>query len=59
MAVNLIKNKEHLTKEGLRKIVAIKASINKGLSNTLKEIFPDVKPVPKPLIADQEIKDPN
>jgi hypothetical protein len=28
MAVNLILNKEHLTIEGLRKIVAIRASMN-------------------------------
>jgi hypothetical protein len=28
MAVNIIKNKEHLTMEGLRKIVAIRASMN-------------------------------
>lgn len=31
MAVNLIKNKEHLTMEGLRKIVSIRASIYWGL----------------------------
>jgi hypothetical protein len=31
-AFNLIQNKEHLTPEGLRKLVAIKASMNKGLS---------------------------
>jgi sRNA-binding regulator protein Hfq len=28
MAVNFIKNKEHLTIEGLRKIIAIRASMN-------------------------------
>lgn len=38
-------NKEHLTFEGLRKIVAIKASINNGLSEGLKAAFPDVIPV--------------
>ncbi len=31
MAVNLIQNKEHLTMVGLRKIVAIRASMNWGL----------------------------
>jgi hypothetical protein len=36
-AVNLIIDKEHLTKEGLNKILAIKASINKGLSD--KRLF--------------------
>ena len=34
--------KEHLTYDGLRKIVAIKASMNLGLSEKLKEEFPDV-----------------
>ena len=29
---NIIKNKEHLTKEGLRKILSIKASMSRGLN---------------------------
>ena len=32
----IINNKEHLTPEGLRKIVAIRASMNRGLSDKLK-----------------------
>jgi hypothetical protein len=32
-------NKEHLTHEGLRKIVAIRALMNLGLSEKLKEAF--------------------
>ena len=32
--------KEHLTNEGLLKIVAIKASMNLGLSDDLKVAFP-------------------
>nr|QBM09655.1 hypothetical protein [Dactylella sp.] len=47
-ALNLILLKSHVTLEGLRKIVAIKASINKGLSNDLKIAFPGVKPVKRP-----------
>src|SRR5436853_7797737 len=39
---DLISRKEHLTTEGLHKIVSIKASINKGLSTELKAAFPDV-----------------
>jgi hypothetical protein len=35
-------NKEHLTKEGLDKFVSIKATINKGLSDKLKEAFPNI-----------------
>jgi hypothetical protein len=57
-AFNLIKRKEHLTMEGLRSIVAIKASMNKGLSEKLKVAFPSTKPVPRPAVSHQEIKDP-
>ena len=35
-----MKRKEHVTPEGLRKIVAIKASMNWGLSDKLKVAFP-------------------
>ena len=38
-AVNLMKEKIHLTKEGLQQIVNIKASINNGLSDKLKLEF--------------------
>ena len=58
-ALNLINKKEHLTIEGLKKIVAIKGSMNLGLSEELKTAFLDVLPVPRPLVVDQEIKDPN
>jgi hypothetical protein len=53
-----MEQKEHLTSEGLAKIVAIKASMNSGLSSKLKA-FTHVLPVPRPLIEDQEIQDPN
>jgi hypothetical protein len=42
-AILLIKNKEHLTIEGFNKILAIRASMNKGLPLVLKEAFPDIK----------------
>lgn len=57
--VDLINKKEHLTSEGLNKIVSIKASMNNGLSKSLREYFPEVTPVVRPLVEDQEIKDPN
>ena len=38
--VQLMNNKEHLTSEGLIKIISIKASINNGLSSVLTEAFP-------------------
>ena len=45
----IIKNKEHFTPEGLRKIVAIKASMNRGLSEKLSVAFLDVVRVERPL----------
>lgn len=57
--VDLMNRKEHLTMDGLLKIVAIKASMNKGLSNQLKEYFPNLTPVLRPVIKDQEIPDPH
>ena len=48
-AVHLVELKEHLTYDGLRKIVAIKASMNLGLSDVLKKAldFPYVVKVNK------------
>jgi hypothetical protein len=46
--VSLMKQKEHLNLGGLKKILAIKASINLGFSNQLNEAFPDIVPVLRP-----------
>ena len=46
---NIVINKEHITEEGLRKIVAIKASMNLGLSEELKTAFPNITPQDMPL----------
>lgn len=43
--LDLIKEKKHLTEEGLNKIVNIKASMNTGITDTLKENFPNVNPI--------------
>lgn len=59
MAVEVIKKKTHTTVEGLNKILSLKASINNGLSPALQKAFPKVIPVQRPLVVDQEIKDPN
>lgn len=58
-AFYIIKDKEHLTWEGLTRIVAIKASINLGLSNKLKAAFPDIIPMERPLVINQKISDSN
>jgi hypothetical protein len=59
LAVNLMKQRKHLTLEGLQKIVNIKASMNKGLSDVLIKAFPEVKPVLRPLVVNQKNIDPN
>lgn len=41
--------KEHLTLEGLLKILSLKASINLGLPEKLKESFPNISPSPRPV----------
>lgn len=41
--VLLINNKEHLTQEGLIKIISLKASLNHGLSDQLITFFPEIK----------------
>ena len=58
-AVELIRNKKHLTDEGLRKIVGLKASLNLGLSDELKTAFPDTMVVSRPLVINQEISNPH
>lgn len=57
--VELMKNKEHLTKEGLQKIVSIKASLNKGLPEKLKVAYPEIIPVSKPEVKLSENIDKN
>jgi len=52
----LINNKAY---EGFNKIVAIKASINFGLTTTLQKFFSSVIPVLRPVVNNQEIQDIN
>ena len=39
----------HLTVEGLQEIINIRASLNEGLSDTLKKSFPNTNPMVRPL----------
>jgi hypothetical protein len=57
--VNIVNNKQHLTREGLIKIISIRASINKGLSETLSINFPGITPIARPLVESIKIHDPN
>jgi hypothetical protein len=43
--LDLIQNQEHLTEQGLHKIVAIRGSLNRGLTDELKAAFPSITPV--------------
>jgi len=51
--------KEHLNIEGLNKIVAIRASMNRGLTDILKKEFPNVVPVNRPIKGKPHYLDPN
>jgi len=51
--------KEHLTSEGLHNFISIKASINRGLSDTLIDSFPNIQVIDRPVIETTEIPDPN
>nr|YP_009327824.1 hypothetical protein [Epichloe festucae]YP_010564198.1 hypothetical protein OYW92_mgp42 [Epichloe bromicola]APB96783.1 hypothetical protein [Epichloe festucae]APB96843.1 hypothetical protein [Epichloe hybrida]UYX62182.1 hypothetical protein [Epichloe bromicola] len=44
-AYELISNKQHLTNDGLLKLIALKASSNWGLNQTLKETFTNIVPI--------------
>lgn len=58
-AMGLINCKAHLTLEGLKQIVNIRAAMNNGLTDVLKKEFPDLTPIARPLIQNQKIIDPN
>ena len=49
--ISIISNKEHLSLEGLQKILCIKGSLNLGLSDVLKTNFPQIRPIERPLVA--------
>jgi hypothetical protein len=44
---------------GLHKLIAIKTSLNLGLSEELKTAFPETGLIQRPLIENQKIEDPN
>ena len=58
-AFELIEMKEHLTEKGFQKILSIKASMNWGLSDKLKETFPDIILAERPIFTNKEIPDPH
>jgi hypothetical protein len=48
--IDLMNKGEHLIKDGLVKIISIKASMNKGLNEQLKEQFTEIVPVQRPIV---------
>ena len=55
----IIKEKKHLTSEGLLSLVALKSSLNWGLSDSLVKAFPNVVSVKRPEYVFESISDPN
>jgi len=55
----IIKDGKHLTSQGLLSLVALKSSLNWGLSDSLIEAFPDIVTVDRPDFVFKGISDPN
>lgn len=51
----IMKQKQHLTQEGLLNIVKLRASLNLGLTDVLKSAFPDICATTRPQVTDQKI----
>nr|UYL26215.1 LAGLIDADG endonuclease [Cordyceps militaris] len=55
--VELMSKKEHLTKEGLLKILSLKNSMGKGLNTSIKKLYPNITKLSIPSITtNQSIK---
>lgn len=57
--INIIKSKDHLTRGGLQAIVNLKASMNSGLTDKVKNLFPNTVPVNRPEFKVENIPDSN
>src|SRR5204863_6691043 len=55
----IIKEKKHLTSEGMLSLVALRSSLNWGLSDSLKEAFQNIGSVNRPNYVFKGISDPN
>jgi LAGLIDADG endonuclease len=56
--VLMMDKKDHLTMEGIKKIISIRASLNKGLSPLLINHFPKLVPCERPQVETPETFDP-
>jgi hypothetical protein len=57
MVVLMMVRKEHLTIQGLQKIMNMRATLNWGLTDELKKAFPDTIPVIRPLVEQPQSLD--
>jgi hypothetical protein len=55
----LILHKEHLTTEGVKKIISIKAVFNNGLAYNFKLAFPEIVQAIRPTVSREIIPDPH
>jgi len=58
-AIELLVNKKHLTEKGLKELFSVRASLGKGLSDKLVNIYPDLLPKEKPIVNTVAVKDNN
>jgi NADH:ubiquinone oxidoreductase subunit 2 (subunit N) len=56
--IQILVNKEHLNQKGIEKILEIRSSLNLGLSPSLKNRFPNIIPVARPKLINQNISNP-
>ena len=54
----MMERKEHVKNESLQAIVNIRATINRGLTPTLKAAFPNTIQITRPVVENQKISDP-
>ena len=45
----------HYTEEGFLKVLGLRYNLNKGISEELKELYPNLVPVDRPLVPEREI----
>lgn len=55
-AFSIIYNKEHLTQNGLNKVIALKACLKRGLTSVMSLAFSDVIHIDRPIVNNIDVK---
>jgi hypothetical protein len=55
---NLVRDKQHLSDQGLNKILSLKSALNLGLNDELKNAFPKLIHIERPFVSLNQIRDP-